>query len=446
VVIIKRSGLATALVGGAMLAAASLSSAGAQAAARPGSAPGQSGELTSARLPGLIPGPGARSAVPAISGPDKQLHGVFCTSSKNCWAVGESQEGGSQTNQMLHWNGKRWRGASVPNPAGTTALAINMLAAVRCVDAKDCWAVGASSKDGVTFAAVALHWNGKKWTRVTTPQPGGSSSGDVTSLSDSTCLSAKNCWAVGAYGTESQITHLSNLVLHWNGKRWSQTPHVPNTSMAGHRFNFLDAIRCLSASNCVAVGEIVLAISSTSFAVLNEALHWNGKHWTKQVTPNPGGTSSEDVSQFFALACGSSTSCWGVGSYGNAVSTLNEILHWNGKKWTKSTVPNPNGTGVGALNQLNGATCSSSRDCWAVGDYGLDGARVNEALHWNGRKWSQVGAPNAAGSAMDAVNILYAVRCASARDCWAVGTSEIPDHQLQNEILHWNGKRWSVSK
>jgi hypothetical protein len=45
---------------------------------------------------------------------------------------------------------------------------------------------------------------------------------------------------------------------------------------------------------------------------------------------------------------------------------------------------------MGASNQLGGAACTSSRNCWAVGSYGsIDvGSERNQALHWNGKKWS----------------------------------------------------------
>jgi hypothetical protein len=428
----RGSGLRAAVLCGAMLVAASLPAASAQIA-------------RAATIPGS-----AHPAVPAISGTSRQLFGVYCTSSKSCWAVGSSYKPSVQTNQVLHWNGKRWGAVSVPNPAGTSGAAVNILSAVRCVSASNCWAVGDSSKNAKTYFAVALHWNGKRWARIATPRPGGTKAEDVTGLSDSTCVSAKDCWAVGAYGSEGEPDlKLSNLILHWNGKRWSQERHIPNPSSGSHRVNELDAIRCLSASNCVADGTSYAHVTSTSFAILNEALHWNGKRWTKQVIPNPGHTGKDDVNAAFALACGSPTVCWAAGYYGSQDPTkpknLNQILRWNGKRWTKSAVPNPGGTAVGNFNQLDGATCSSPKSCWAVGEYELtDSAKVNETLHWNGKKWTKVGAPNPAGSAMNAFNTLYAVRCVDGTNCWAVGTSEKPDHLNKNEILHWNGKRWSV--
>ncbi len=102
-------------------------------------------------------------AARAIPQPPTQLFGVFCPSAKDCWAVGEVRHGSADANQMLHWTGRKWRSVPVPNPAGSGGDAVNELSAVRCLTATDCWAVGGTTRNGVTNFAEALHWNGKSW-------------------------------------------------------------------------------------------------------------------------------------------------------------------------------------------------------------------------------------------------------------------------------------------
>jgi hypothetical protein len=458
--VMRRCGQAIAVGVGAMLAAASVPAAGAQTVGGPASAHVVTGRTSEA--PGghsllalgvplhTIP---AAEARPALVEPEPtQLFGVYCTSAPNCWAVGERGKGSAEVNEMLHWNGRTWYGVSVANPGGTSGHAMNELYAVRCLNAADCWAVGTTSKNGVTYFAEALHWNGKRWSKQTVPQPGGTKTGDVTSLYDTTCISATNCWAVGGDGFQEALdVRMSNLVVHWNGKRWSKVTGIPSPagSGTGHA-SLLDAVRCPTASSCVTDGVLLIVSSTITLTFLNQALHWNGRKWSRQFPPNPGGTKANESNQLFALACGSSKNCWGVGSYGASLQpgkSLNQILHWNGKKWTKSTgVPEPGGsTGTDAFNELEGATCFSSGDCWAIGSYGSSsGAKVNEALRWDGKKWLVVKTPNPGGSAMDDSNTLYAARCTSAANCWAVGAAEKTDTSTQNEILHWNGKKWSA--
>lgn len=394
-------------------------------------------------------GPAAGSTGPAAAGAASQLDGVYCTTAANCWAVGYVTSGTVTVSQMLRWNGRTWRAVRVPNPAGTRPDDSNELFAVRCLDARDCWAVGEDTRGGKAEYGEALHWNGANWSSVATPQPGGGKPNDLTELADSTCTAANSCWAVGEYGSGFGLTEkIRNLALHWNGTRWSQVRVAsPAGSSAGH-YNTLYAVRCLAPDNCLAVGGVGTPTESPKYNARNEALRWNGKRWSLLTTPDPGGAAIGADSQLLTLACGSPASCWAGGIYGSIAATRtveNQILRWSGRKWTRAVTPEPDGTAAGAINYVLGATCSSSRNCWAVGTYENSvEAALNQALHWNGKKWSLVTTPNPAGTGKSAVNILLSVRCPSASGCWAVGAFEKAGGHLQNQILYWNGKKWSV--
>jgi hypothetical protein len=69
---------------------------------------------------------------------------------------------------------------------------------------------------------------------------------------------------------------------------------------------------------------------------------------------------------------------------------------------------------------------------------------LNEALHWNGTRWSSVKTPDAGGTGMEDRSVLNGVRCTSAGNCWAVGFSSRRNANDQSEILHWTGKKWFV--
>ena len=185
--------------------------------------------------------------------------------------------------------------------------------------------------------------------------------------------------------------------------------------------------------------------------LLNEALHWNGHKWSKLTTPNPGGKAAKgDISELASLGCATASNCWAAGIYGNfgTQTFLNEVLHWNGKKWSKQTTPDPDGTGTGASNQLVFVSCTSARSCWAVGDYGSisggTGTILNEALRWNGKKWSLTATPNPAGTANGDQDELFGVRCTSGSNCWAVGEQEESGGSELNQALRWNGTKWST--
>jgi hypothetical protein len=98
-------------------------------------------------------------------------------------------------------------------------------------------------------------------------------------------------------------------------------------------------------------------------------------------------------------------------------------------------------------NQLISVRCTSAANCWAAGTAGVDSSvttQENEMLHWNGTKWSEAGVPSPAGFTVGAISEIEGLSCTSAKDCWIVGFSRVdpdPDHDL---ILHWNSHKWSA--
>jgi hypothetical protein len=435
-------------LGAAVVACAILATIGVQAGVRASSSrPSAAAESGSDWMPPDLTG-GAR---PAVSGPASELDGVYCTSAANCWADGYLTSGTVTLGEMLHWNGRRWRVVPVPNPAGSRPHDMNELSAVRCLNARDCWAVGLDSPGDKAEYGAALHWNGRTWLSVATPEPGGSKPADVTQINDSACTAADSCWAVGDYGTRGGGTALTrNLVLQWNGTQWSQVL-VPNPdgSEPGH-YNALNAVRCPSTTQCLADGGVGVPPDADGLLpnARDETLLRNGGEWSQLVTPDPVATPTGAGSRLVTLACGSPGSCWGGGYYGASaprLTTENQILRWHGTKWTKAETPDSGGTTARAINYVIGSACSSARNCWAVGTYeNTAQADVNQALHWNGSDWSLVTTPDPAGLGKSAVNVLISVSCTSAATCWAVGAVKKPSGHIENEILYRNGTSWSV--
>ncbi len=377
-------------------------------------------------------------------GSSSELAGVFCTSAASCWAVGQYVSSRTATlNEVLRWDGRRWRNVVVPSPGGTAPGDLSQLYGIGCPAARNCWAVGLYFHHGAELNE-ALHWDGRKWSRVATPTPGGTLSQDFNELFDVSCTSAASCWAVGDYGRSGSGQMGLNQALRWNGRKWSRvaTPDPGGTSPGD--FNVVQSIRCLSATSCLAVGTY-----GSLDGYQNQALRWNGRKWSRLTTPNPGGTSTGDINMLVSLTCASPASCWAAGNYGTdqpSSLSLNELLHWNGRTWSRAAAPNPDGTGSGANNKLSGAFCSSARNCWAVGSYGSisGGALLNEALHWNGTRWSKVSVPDPGGTADGDASWLLAARCVTRSDCWAVGFQAENGGADKNEVLHWNGTRWSA--
>ncbi|HZO80004.1 MAG TPA: hypothetical protein VFB39_18360 [Solirubrobacteraceae bacterium] len=231
----------------------------------------------------------------------------------------------------------------------------------------------------------------------------------------------------------------------------SSRPYPP---IAGPATSLL-GIDCVSGSDCWAVG---LVVNGTG-ARVNQAMRWNGKRWRLVSTPDPGGKSNADEQQLNGVSCLSASDCWAVGVYTNSSSMarLNEALHWNGKKWKLISTPNPGGTRNGRQHLLSGVSCVTRSDCWAVGAIapsalvaGTSRAvppgrpTFNQVLHWNGKRWSSVAIHDPAGKTGFVINGLQGVTCVRATDCWAVGLYRPSGSRFLNQAQRFNGRKWKV--
>jgi hypothetical protein len=326
-------------------------------------------------------------------GDTSQLYGVRCTTAANCWAVGFYERHGVQLDEALHWNGKKWSLVATPTPAGTLNGDFSELLDVSCTSPERCWAAGEYGNDRANSEVIenqALRWNGKSWSLISTPDPGDAAPSDgVSALSAIRCASASDCWAIGSFGTIASGGALFNEALHWNGRTWSQVGAPDPGGDTSGAFNALQGLSCTSAANCWATGSE--GNSGSSPVTLNQALHWNGRTWSAVPTPQPDGTLANFSNVLTSVSCSAPDNCWAVGYIGNLdfnAPVLNEALHWNGAHWSAASVPSPGGLDADDHSFLYGIRCTSRANCWAVGQVQPFGADdQNQLVHWNGVSW-----------------------------------------------------------
>ena len=214
----------------------------------------------------------ANASVPAAG----TLQAVSCVSGGFCVAVGRSDTGGEHP-RIEQWDGTKWSLAATPaGPAG-------VLSGVSCVSAVDCTAVG-----GPTPGPVAEHWNGSTWSRQATPRGSDSYYDDLRAVS---CSSATTCIAVGF--TDTNNRGYAPLAERWNGASWKITP-TPNPSGSGD--TRLAGVTCVSATDCFAAGY-----SSPLKHDQALLLHWDGRAWSNHTLPAPSAAS--DTSFLNAIQC-----------------------------------------------------------------------------------------------------------------------------------------------
>jgi hypothetical protein len=347
------------------------------------------------------------------------LFGTTCTSSWNCWAVGTGIANINNNNVqpfalIEHWDGSSWTVAVSANPPGD---ALSVLWDVTCVTASDCWAVGAQQVANTNAPfTLAEHWNGSAWSVVATP----ATFGYLTSV---TCTGASDCWAVGTSVTDDGNSDpLNGFIDHWDGSSWS----TASTQPSGQAHDQFNAVTCASASDCWAVGFAgpdtlennflpnIMPVVTGAAAFIE---HWNGASWTITAAPPASGAQGTYLD---GVTCVSSDQCWAVGANmgadGNPSSTL--VDGWNGSSW--STVTSPDPTASGSL--LTAVTCLDASACWASGAIGqgsgggknMDPAPIITA--WNGSAWSVEPSPNVVG-----FGYLNDVACVDGSGCFSVG-------------------------
>jgi len=311
--------------------------------------------------------------------------------------------------------------AIVASPNSSYTRTNNFLTATTCVTASDCWAVGYYNGTVSTYQTLIEHWDGTAWSIVASPNTGVTQSNVLRGVS---CVSASDCWAVGSSSEPGSPQR--TLVLHWDGAAWALAAS-PNSAETD--YNYLFGVACAAASDCLAVGY---HSAGEGFQTLVQ--HWNGSAWSIVASPNAGGTQSF----LEGVACVAAGGCWATGWYVNATTGFNQTLvqRWTGT--TGSIVSSPNAL-LSTHNDLHGVSCASASDCWAVGSSNNGNVQQTLALHWTGAAWAVVSSPSTLATEN---NSLRAVACASASECWAVGS--YAGDATQTLIERWDGSAWAV--
>jgi hypothetical protein len=186
---------------------------------------------------------------------------VAAISSHDVWAVGV---------KVLHWNGLRWREVPYPTTGYVPETALHFQApravfvrlnAVTALSAHDIWAVGSYEAATCCRAGtgpVIVHWDGRSWRRVPSPNIPFSARYDLggIELTGVSAVSAHDIWAVGVLGIE-----------HWDGRHWRIVRSPQGAS----------GVAAISSHDVWAVG-------SNGYETLIQ--HWNGVRWGIAPSPN----------------------------------------------------------------------------------------------------------------------------------------------------------------
>jgi hypothetical protein len=225
---------------------------------------------------------------------------------------------------------------------------------------------------------------------------------------------------------EADDTHA--LIEHYDGSTWSVVAS-PNRFDSSVMYK----VSCASTTSCLAVGDYVQDFIGYAFAE-----HWNGSTWSL-VFPRRAITS--ESAELLGVSCITTTTCISVGNYAleDPTSTLRTLAAgWAAPSALVESRPaNPSATDP---SQLISDDCPSAQECVAVGDEPIsDQVDKTVAEQWNGSTWSIVATPQTRSRSL---RQLDGVSCPSATDCFAVGFGYTgPDRTLAER---WTGGSWAV--
>ncbi len=290
-----------------------------------------------------------------------------------------------------------------------------------------------AASGGTALSATAVPARGEGWVSEPTISASGSPESALTGVS---CVSAAFCMALGEsdpgrepFGNEPE-NGFGSFSEIWNGSAWTL---APTASSAGANTG-LNAISCISATFCVAVGQSPggpYHVQPGTGRPLVEL--WNGSSWSVQANPATSGS-------LFGVDCRSPSFCVAVGS--GKQGGLSEF--WNGSRWSLQSTPHLSNSD----NALQDVSCVAEDACFAVGFHNISPrgqvATVLLAERWDGHHWHAEYPPDhlpAEGVEM------YGISCTSRSFClaaasFAQGNGAVA---LSPFVERWNGVRWSAA-
>jgi hypothetical protein len=303
--------------------------------------------------------------------------------------------------------------------------------AVACISEGRCESVGNSFAGKGTLRAWG--WNGGSWRAQALAEP----SDYEPVLRSVACQTASFCMAVGGSATLSGTP----IAERWDGQRWTQLPvPVPPGDVGPRQTVVLNGVACLSSEWCMAVGSVD---NDNVYRLLAE--RWDGARWSRLAAPGVGrrcyGYGCGGLPTLNGISCLSHTDCFAVGSGGGPL-----IARWNGTRWKRVDAPYPTGAHQGY--EFDAIDCASSRRCEAVGAQYVQSRLLGGHLWlegdlaegWDGHRWKL----QDAHGPIDHEGELLGVACASAVECRAVGFHgrTRARTRLAGVLLGFDGARW----
>ncbi|HTU72241.1 MAG TPA: hypothetical protein VMG38_01865 [Trebonia sp.] len=378
---------------------------------------------------------------------------VSCASAGNCSAAGNYTDASGNTQGFVvsETNGSWDTAEEVPGLGALNTGGFANVESVSCASAGNCSAIGDyvdTSFDGHGFVVSEI--NGTWGTAEQIPGLAALNTGGSSNTYSVSCASAGNCSA-GGYYSDGSLRSQGFVVSEINGT-WGTAEEVPGlATLNGGGYAQVDSLSCASAGNCTAGGDYTDASGNQQVFVVSETNGAWGKAEEVPGTPtlNPG--AGGDDEQLQSVSCASAGNCSAGGGYtdksGNRQSFV--VSETNGTWGTAQEVP-----GTAALNKggqtayLNAVSCASAGNCSAGGDYSDKSGHLQSYVvsETNGTWGTAQEVPGTATLNNDGYGGTYAVSCASAGNCGAVGAYKDGSGHFQVFVASQTSGTWGTAQ
>ena len=299
------------------------------------------------------------------------LNAVSCVSVGNCVGVGDYRVSTIQTEGFYvvetagNW-GARGVVLPVPADAQSTPAQTTFISASCVPGGTTCQLLGeyvTSTIPPSIHSVVDTYVFGTGLTG--SPKEIGQVSGqDGIALTSISCVTATNCVAVGSQSKSfaSEATYVQETAGTWGSPSVLKNPRSPTIP-----FEFLSSVSCVTAGNCVTVGDY----ASASANVFAESYTESGGHWAAAVDiGEPAKLTNPFVD---AVSCVTTvTTCTIVGALSDSQGSLRAATaQMTAGHWGQLA---PAGVPAGGItdHEMLGVSCTTGVQCTSVGYYNLN--------------------------------------------------------------------------
>lgn len=237
---------------------------------------------------------------------------VSAVAPEDVWAWGEDGKGRSGRDVVVHWNGREWEELPSPSLPGR-AYSYDFAA----TGSNSAWLVGGGMADN---RPLVMHWDGTRWGILNLRWSVAPSGSDLRAI---TVRTPNDVWAVGAQGLNEPVSFgYTDLVLHWNGRRWHQ---APSPLLRGYD----------SGPYAIAVG----AAASRDIWTANQDLSGNNPVFVHFPAHNERPTVHTPEIEFdpYDIEPVSANSGWVAGA--SEYPSRSVLVHWSGSRWHTEHIP-----------------------------------------------------------------------------------------------------------